>query len=141
MHTEHLQNVRPGRVLVGWFVAIAVTSFVYVALAGLGIIEGTTEGELGDGFWALAAVVVGFWFGGLWTGWRSPEAPILHGVAIGLLSLVAWFVLNVVATLAFEEADWVALGPVLAAALVLLQVVAAIAGAWFASRLLRAGVA
>ena len=33
MHTEHLNNVRPGVVAFGWFVSAAVTSMIVIALA------------------------------------------------------------------------------------------------------------
>ena len=128
MHTEHLQNVKLGRVALAWLVAAAVTSFAWMALAGLGVIQ--PEGSEESGAWALAAVAVGFWFGGLFAGLRSARAPILHGVAIGLLSLVVWFVLNVIATVAWQDVRWQGLGPAWAAALILLQMLAAVLGAW-----------
>ena len=128
MHTEHMQNVRFGRVALSWVVGAAVTSFVLVAFAGLGRISPDDTGI--DNLWSLTSVAVGFWFGGLFAGLRAPSAPILHGVAIGLLSLPIWFVLNVLVVFAFPNARWEGLGPLWSAALILLQMVAAVAGAW-----------
>ena len=55
----------------------------------------------------------------------EPQAAYftLHGVLIGLLSLVVWFVLNVLSTVLFHDFGWQALTPNLAIALVLVYVV------------------
>lgn len=124
MRTEHLQNVHAGWVAAGWLIAAAVTSLVVIALAGIGIVHDT----LGAG-WSIVAVVVGFYVGGMFTGFRSIDAPILHGIAIGIFSLVAWLILNAVAT-ALGGATWQALTPTATAAILLLQMAAAVAGAW-----------
>src|SRR5512141_1098018 len=126
MRTEHLQNVHLGWVTAGWLIAAAVTSLVVIALAGLGVVA--PEGSMAA-VWSILAVGVGFFVGGLSTGFRSPEAPILHGSAIGIFSLVAWLAVNVVAELAFTGAAWTALTPTAAAAALLLQMAAAVAGA------------
>ncbi|MGH7482432.1 MAG: hypothetical protein ACRELV_09770 [Longimicrobiales bacterium] len=132
MHTEHLQNVRPLTVVTGWLIAAAAASLVFLAFAALNLV-GDDPGE--SGVVAAVAVGVGFGVGGFAAGFRALHAPILHGIAIGLTTLAAWFILNVLAVALFEEAAWSGLTPPLTAALLLEQVLAAIAGAWLGYRL------
>ncbi len=132
MHTEHLQNVHFGWVVAGWLIAAAATSLVLIILAGTGILGPEGLGA----FWSIIAVALGFWIGGLFTGFRSIDAPILHGVSIGVFSLVAWFLLNVAVVFILRGgAEWQALPPALSATLLLLQMVAAVAGAWSGHRI------
>lgn len=126
MHTEHLQNVHPVRIGAGWLVAVAVTSVTLFGLIVLGLMEGDGPRESA---WAVTAVAVGFLFGGWFTGMRTVEAPILHGIALGLTSLVAWAVLNVVA-IPFGMEEWSGLSASAAVAVLLIQIVAAIVGCW-----------
>lgn len=127
MHTEHLRNVHVGWVVAGWLVAVAVTSLLVVVAAGTGFMPSAAGISTG---WSLVAVVVGFLVGGLFLGFRSIDAPILHGIAIGIFTLLAWFVINLVVVVFFPDAAWEALPPVLSAGLLLLQMVAAVLGAW-----------
>lgn len=131
MHTEHLQNVQPARVVGGWLVAIAVTSMVVFGLIVLGLM---TAEEDQDAVWAFVAVAVGFLVGGWFTGFRTLEAPILHGIALGLTSLVAWVALNVVVVLGWGAAEWTGLGPTATLAVLLVQVLAAVVGCWIGNR-------
>ncbi len=126
MHTEHLQNVRVTRVGAGWLVAIAVASLAILAFLGLGLFS--SDGML-TSFGGVLAVSLGFFAGGFFAGFRAIEAPILHGVAIGVTSLVAWAFLNVAAAALFASFEWVALTPALAAALLLVQMAGAVIGA------------
>lgn len=126
MKTEHLQNVHAGWVAAGWLVAAAVTSLVLIALAGIGVVE---EGGIISAGWTILAVLIGFYIGGMFTGFLSMDAPILHGIAIGIFSLVAWLVLNLLAT-SFGGGSWQGLSPTATAALLLLQLAAAVGGAW-----------
>lgn len=136
MHTEHLANVHLGWVAAGWLVAAAVTSLVFLVLVSLGLLgaDSTTES-----LWAVVAVALGFWAGGFFIGTRSIDAPILHGIAIGLASLVVWFLLNLLVNLALRPPDWSALTPTLTAALLLEQMVVAVAGAWVGHRIAMRG--
>jgi hypothetical protein len=134
MHTEHLQNVHPVRVLGGWLVSVAATS---VAVFGL-IVVGLMRGGPGDTAWAVLAVAVGFGVGGLFTGYRTMEAPILHGIALGLTSLVAWVVLNLV-VVGFGGPGWSGLGVTAALTVLLTQIVAAVAGCWIGTGQARGG--
>ena len=124
MHTEHLTHVRPTRVLGAWLIAIAVASLIGLLIAAAGAEDG--PGEAG----AALAVIVGFFAGGFFAGFRAMHAPILHGVALGLFSLVAWVALNVVARGATPGFGWEALTPTGAGAILLAQMGAGVAGAW-----------
>ena len=135
MRTEHLSNVHVGWVTAGWLIAAAVTSLVILAPASVGAVP--PDGALAAG-WTVLAVVLGFYVGGMFTGFRSMDAPILHGIAIGIFSLVAWLVLNLVAT-GISRAPWQTLTPPGAAAALLLQMVAAVAGAWTGHRIAEHG--
>ena len=127
MHSEHLQNVRPGRVAAGWLVAVAVTSLVFLVLVAVAPLDsGQTRLEA---FHTLVAVTLGFGAGGFFTGFRGMEAPALHGVAVGITSLVVWFVLNVLTVALAQAGAWYGLGPALAAAILFLQMAAAVIGA------------
>jgi hypothetical protein len=138
MHTEHLQNVRPGRVVAGWLVAIAITSFVVFGFILLGLMG---EGGERDTGWAITAVAVGFLVGGWFTGYGTPEAPILHGVAVGLTSLAAWVVLNLFVVIAFRGVQWEGLTASATMAVILTQIVAAVVGCWVGVRSARERVA
>lgn len=127
MQTEHLQNVRPSWVAFGWFTAAAVTGLALVGLSAVGILHPTTDPGGGT---VLLAVLVGFFCGGWLVGWRTGEAPVLHGVGIGLFSLVVWFLANLLAGV-LDAAEWTGLDPTLAVAALLLQIGAAVFGAWY----------
>jgi hypothetical protein len=139
VHTEHLNNVRVGWVVTGWVVAVAVASLTALVLVALGVLAEPAPEEVGgaggEGAWVLLAVVAGFLAGGLFLGFRSIDAPILHGLGMGVVSLVAWLVLNLAAALLFGGAGWPALTPTWSAAVLLLQLAAAVAGAWIGHRL------
>ena len=129
MHSEHLQNVSALWVFLGWLVAIAATSVVVVALSAAGLMrpDGTPVG------WAWLSVAIGFWVGGYLTGTRDIEAPILHGVGIGLMTLVAWFILNVLVAF-LGDGSWIAVSALETAGVLVLQMAAAVAGSWIADR-------
>jgi hypothetical protein len=127
MHTEHLQNVHPLRVLGGWLVAIAVTSAVVFGLIVVGLMG---DEAIRDTAWAVLAVGIGFLVGGWFTGFRTLEAPILHGIALGLTSLVAWAVLNLVVVVLFDAGEWSGLSTTAALVVLLTQIVAAVTGCW-----------
>lgn len=86
MHTEHLRNVGVVRVVVGWLIAVAIASLLLLAVIGFGI---ALPNETASGWIGGLAVIVGFAAGGFVAGFRALQAPILHGFAIGLTSLVA----------------------------------------------------
>jgi hypothetical protein len=125
MHTEHLQNVTIGRVAGAWLVAIAVTSLGMLVLTAIGAESSATDPT----WWSLAAVIVGFFVGGLFSGLRALQAPVLHGIAIGLMSLVAWVIVNAVMYGFAGGTAWDGLTAQLTLALLLAQIVAAVIGA------------
>lgn len=131
MHTEHLQNVGFIRVIIGWLVSAAVTSGLILAFISIGFM-GDDPGSGVSG--VLLAVLIGFWVGGFFTGARAVEAPILHGVAIGLASLVIWVVANALATWTVGGATWSGLSPAATTFVILEQIVAAVIGAWMGYR-------
>ncbi|HEX6587601.1 MAG TPA: hypothetical protein VF039_01155 [Longimicrobiales bacterium] len=131
MHTEHLSNVGFASILVGWLIAVAVTSLLVFLFTAAGWMSST--GDAGTA-WAVVAVAIGFLAGGYLTGTRDIEAPILHGVGIGLTTLVAWFVINALATFFVDATSYTGLGATATAGLLLLQMIAAVIGAWIADR-------
>ncbi len=127
MHSEHLGNLHPGWVVGGWLVAIAVTSVVYLTLVGTGILPFNDSGILG----VTLAVAVGFFVGGFFVGVRWTNAPVLHGAAITLFGVLLWFVGTLALPRRFailRESAPAVLG------LILIQLVAAVAGGWSGRR-------
>ncbi|HEX6041861.1 hypothetical protein [Longimicrobium sp.] len=137
MHTEHLQNVRPAGVLFGWFVSVAVVSLIAVGLAALGL---EPESGTGSGLLGAAAIAVGFGVGGWILGQRLGVAPILHGVAMGVVSILVWFAANLLAGETVADSAWVTGSEAYYAGLLLLQMVAAGVGASIGSRAKRRAV-
>jgi hypothetical protein len=127
MHTEHLQNVTAGRVFAGWLVAAAITSLAALALISMGLL--TEESTNTNNWWSVVAVLIGFFAGGFFAGFRAIEAPILHAAGMGLTSLVVWFVLNALAAIFFRAWAWPSLTAEMTVALLLAQLVAAMVGA------------
>jgi hypothetical protein len=116
MHTEHLNNVRLGYVMTGWLIAIGFTSlFIF-------------------GRWIATAVAIGFALGGTFVGFMTALAPILHGIMIGLTSLVFWAIVNVISSFFFPDFAYTSLSGQWAVAVILVQIVAAILGARFGYR-------
>ena len=124
MHSEHLQNVRPGTVALGWFIAVAVTSLAVFAMIAVGLLS--RDGH-GGTFWGLIATAAGFFAGGWFAARRDGAAPILHAVAIGLFSLLVWLVVNLIPGQLLNAESW-DVGAAYAAGLILLQIVAAALG-------------
>ncbi|HUH12397.1 MAG TPA: hypothetical protein VMK65_04780 [Longimicrobiales bacterium] len=134
MHTEHLQNVRGGLIMGAWLIAAAVTSLLFLALASTGLLDTEDAESAMAASWTLATVGVGFFVGGFFAGFRALHAPILHGIGIGIASLVAWLGLNLLAIL-FDGAGWEGLPPLLTATLLLEQMLFAVLGAWTGYRM------
>lgn len=123
MHTEHLQNVSLVQVIAGWMVAAAIASLVALALLGGGVIQ--DDMTAANTWWSMVAVGAGFFVGGMFTGFRALQAPLLHAFGIGLTSVVVWVVLNGLAALAFPVWNWPTVSPQFAVGVVLLQFVTA----------------
>lgn len=137
MHTEHLNNVRPGMVGFGWFISAAITSLIVFGLIAIGVLS---RDGLGGTGWGLLAIGAGFFAGGWYVGMRTGRAPILHAVAMGLFSLLLWLLLNLVPGELLDADSW-SVGAAYGAGLVLLQIAAAAVGGRIASRDARAGAA
>lgn len=131
MHSEHMVNVRPSWIAFGWFLSAAASALVLFGFLAIGLVPASGEGGRG---WTAAALALGFAAGGFLTGSRVRAAPLLHGVGIGLFSLVAWFLVNLVLGEPTGTASWRTHAPGTAAGLLLLQIIAASAGAWVAIR-------
>jgi hypothetical protein len=129
MHTEHLNNVRLGYVLGGWAIAIATTSLFVFVLIATGL-----QAEGGDGRWIAVAVALGFAVGGVFAGFMTALAPILHGILIGLTSLVAWALVNVITSIFSPDFVWTTLNAQWTVAVILVQIVSAVLGARFGYR-------
>lgn len=122
MYSEHLTNVHPGWVVGGWLLSVSVASAAYLAFVGMGLASGFGD----DAGWSLLAMALGFFSGGLFVGMRWTEAPILHGLMFGLMSIVVLLVLNLIS----PDAAASSLGDSVAMALgiVVIQILAAVAG-------------
>lgn len=132
MHSEHLTNVRPYWVGLGWFVAVAIASAVLLVFQGLGALG---HAEALDALWVSVALVVGFGVGGFFTGFRTVAAPILHGTAIAATTVVTWLVANfILGGLTTGVSAWEPLTPRSAALGLLVQGVAAVVGCWVGYR-------
>ena len=123
---ESVRSVRPGWVGFGWFIAIAMTSVVLLLLTVLGLLrpEAPTEG-----IGVAVALMVGFGISGFFVGTRVNAAPILHGVGMGMLSLVAWLVLNLFVGEPTGATAWNVIPASVAAGLLAMQTAAAVVGA------------
>lgn len=138
MHTEHLRNVHPGWVVSGWLVAIAVSSLILLVLAGAGL-DATPDGAV-ELVWTAIAVAAGFFVGGFSIGYRAAvDAPVLHGIGIGLTTLIAWLPLNVLVDLVFNIGESSALTPGQTVAFLLVQMLTAVGGTWTGHNLALAG--
>jgi hypothetical protein len=131
MHTEHLQNVKPSWVLFGWFVSVAVVSLIALVLAAVGLADPDASAI---GVWGVIAISVGFFLGGAVTGARVGAAPILHGIAMGLVSLLVWFFANLAFGETLDAETWNDGSAAFYAGSLILQMAAAALGARFGSR-------
>src|SRR5690606_14828161 len=117
---------RPGWIAFGWFIAVSLTALVLLALAAARLVEADTPVE---GVWVSLSNVFGFALAGFLVGTRVNAAPTLHGIGIGLFSLVAWAGLNLFLGEPTGLTAWDTLDAGVVVALLLLQMVAAIVGA------------
>lgn len=126
MHSEHLRNVGIVGVVVAWLVAVAVASLFLLAMLSLGALppDSSTGGLPG-----VIALAVGFAAGGFVAGFRALRAPILHGIAIGLTSLVAASAFALINGLTSPGTRWTDLRAGAVVVLILLQFLFAIVGA------------
>lgn len=131
-----LPGLRPGWIPFGWFVCVALTSVVLFALIAVGLVDGDPEGGNAS---VAVALALGFLAGGLFVGTRVAAAPVLHGVAIGLFSVVAWLAANLLLGEATDHDTWRSLTASATAWLLLIQAVAAVVGCRVGVRWARRG--
>ena len=129
MKSEHLTNLHPGWVVGGWLVAVAVTALIYLGGIGLGLVPADEEAVV----WVSASIAVGFFAGGFFVGIRWAEAPILHGMAITLFSVLVWFLTAIFGDPSTLQSLTTGLG------LILLQLAAAVGGGWTGRRVALGG--
>lgn len=127
MHSEHLTNLHPGWAIGGWVVAIAVTAALY--LSGIGV--GFVTADRGAALWIVFSMAVGFFVGGLLVGLRWSNAPLIHGMAITLFSVLIWFLFSLTGPTGVAESVPMVLG------LVIVQLAAACTGGWMGRRAMR----
>jgi hypothetical protein len=123
--TESLARLRPTWIAFGWFIAAAITSLILLGLLGLGIISDDPQEE---GTWVALAFLVGFSVAGFFVGVRVGVSPILHGVGMGLFSLVVFVLVNLLAGEPTGGTAWRSMTTSTALWLILLQTVSAIVG-------------
>jgi hypothetical protein len=73
-------------------------------------------------------MAVGFFVGGMLVGMRWTDAPVLHGAAITLFSVLVWFLVTLTGQSGGVDSVQLVLG------LVLLQLVASCSGGWMGRR-------
>jgi len=125
MQSEHLTNLHPGWVIGGWAIAVSVTAALY--LGGIGV--GFVQPGGGAGVWISISMAVGFFVGGMVIGMRWSDAPVLHGAAITLFSVLVWFAVTLTGQAGGIESVQLVLG------LVLLQLIASSGGGWMGRRI------
>lgn len=131
-----LPDLRPGWIPLGWFIAASLTALVLLAVAGLGLVGNEASAE---NFWVPLSLAFGFGTAGFALGVRVGAAPILHGLGIGLFSVLVWAAVNVFLGEPTDQTAWTALGTESAAGLLLLQTAAAVVGARMGVRWARRG--
>ena len=123
---ESVRSVRAGWIGFGWFIAVALASLVLMGMIWLGLIRADAPTE---GLGVALALLLGFFLAGFFVGTRVNAAPILHGIGMGLFSVVAWLALNLFAGEATGAEAWHALPAGVALGLLALQTAAAVVGA------------
>ena len=128
---EDFRDIRPTWIAFGWFIGIALTAVAVFALTVADLMRPDTPAER---MWISASLVGGFILAGFVVGARVLAAPILHGVGMGLFSLVAWVALNLFLGEPTGMTAWDAIDLPAAATLVFLQTAAAVIGTRLGTR-------
>ena len=123
---ESIRSVRFSWIGLGWLLAFSVTSFLVIVLELLGV---GGEGSPAESIWVAGVILISFSVGGFLVGLRVREAPVLHGIGIGLFTIVAWVLINIFLGEPTGTSTWRSLEPNVLGGLLVLQAVAAIVGA------------
>jgi FtsH-binding integral membrane protein len=121
----NISAIRPSWIAFGWFIAACVTGLGLLALISLGIADGESIG--GDP-WVAATLAVGFLIGGFFVGVRVGDEALIHGLGMGLFSLIVWFAANLLLGEPTDQTAWSELGAATVIMLLLLQAAAAVVG-------------
>jgi hypothetical protein len=89
--------------------------------------------------WVAFSLVVGFLVVGAFVGSRVAAAPLLHGLGMGLFSLLAWLLVNLFVGEPLGQTTWRSLNISTFAGLLALQVVSAGVGTRIGVRWVRRG--
>ena len=122
---ESVRSVRPGWIGFGWFIAVALTSLMIFVLTVLGFIQPDAPTE---GMGVAITLMAGFLIAGFFVGTRVNAAPVLHGVGMGLLSVLVWLLLNLFVGEGFDSGAWDVVSTGVGASLLALQTAAAVVG-------------
>lgn len=122
---ESVRSLRPAWIGFGWFIAASLTSVLLFGMIALELIrpEAPTEG-----MGVALALTIGFFVAGFFVGTRVNAAPILHGVGMGLSSVIVWVALNLFAGEPTGSAAWDTVPVGVAVGLLALQTAAAVVG-------------
>lgn len=132
--SESLRSLRWDWIAFGWFMAVAVASGILLAFNAVGSPE-----SAGDESFAVAvSLVMGFLLMGYFVGTRVVAAPVAHGVAMALLSLVAWLAANFLGGAVVGAITWWPIDQMTIVSLFLLQAIAAVLGTRLGVRRARA---
>lgn len=121
----NLSAVRPSWIAFGWFIAACITGLGLLALISLGIADGQSVG--GDP-WVAATLTVGFLLGGFFVGVRVGGEALVHGLGMGLFSVLVWIAANLFLGEPTDQTAWSELGAATVTMLLMLQAVAAVVG-------------
>src|SRR5690606_18143065 len=81
-----------------------------------------------EGIGVALSLMVGFVVAGFFVGTRVNAAPVMHGIGMGVVSVLVWLVLNLFAGESVGGAAWDTVSGGVAAALLALQTAAAVVG-------------
>ena len=115
----------------GWLIAASLTALVLLGLTALGV----ADDPGGQGSWVAVALLAGFGAGGFLVGYRHGLAPTLHGLVIGLFSVLVWVVVNLALGEPTGLEAWKVMSARSAATLLFIQTAAAVVGARVGVRL------
>ena len=119
----------------GWFLSVALTSFILLTMTAAGLVA--WDDAPTEGLWMSIALVAGFFVVGFFVGTRVVAAPVLHAIGMGLLSLIVWLALNLLFCEPLGATTWGSVEPVRLVGLLILQIAAAAVGTRMGVRWMR----